>query len=659
MKLKTKLVLFFTCLSVIAVLMVAVFGYFYMQREITKDINDKYTAIVNTQSNQIDGWIANKIAEVNSVASTFDGINSTKDTLNQKVLIGIFKSINDKDASDLYTGFENGAMYDGSGWNPPKNFDPRIRPWYIAAKDAGKLVITDPYFDMVTKKYALSVAKPMYNTDGSLKGVIAQDLLLSTVTDMVKKLNLGAAGYGMLIDKNGIAIAHPDKTLVNTNLTKNKDLKDLVSGILSQDKGSRSYNLQGKSKLLIFEKIPTTGYICAITLDKGVIYSSLSTLRINYIIFTIIIAFIAALASYLISRSLSKPIAKLTESSKMMAMGDLTVKTNIKGKDEIAELAIAYNSMAENLRNLIKKIIYVADMVNTKSHNMNNIAEQSGKTSREIFTTVEELAKGAGDQANSVQDGAEMVSDMTKAINEISVNAENSTKMIEQVHKAIDMGYNAVMNQSKLMDDSKSTTKNVSEAIELLEEKSQMIGKIVEVIGGIASQTNLLALNAAIEAARAGEHGKGFAVVADEVRKLAEQSASSSSEITALLKEIQTRTSQSVNEMKLAQEVVQKQEKAVNQTKDYFDQIKQSASEIVSNIYKVSDSASVANNNSGKVSEVIADIAAVAEESAAATEEVVATTQEQVNDIVNISKDSNELVKEANNLLEAIKEFKV
>ncbi|WP_407637744.1 methyl-accepting chemotaxis protein [Bacillus ndiopicus] len=287
------------------------------------------------------------------------------------------------------------------------------------------------------------------------------------------------------------------------------------------------------------------------------------------------------------------------------------------------------------------------------------MAVQSGKISSEILVTVDSFANGANDQAESVQNGSSMVAGITKDIQEITTNVENSVDMIKAVNAAVDEGFTAIVGQLKLMEESKKTTENVGMAIDMLAEKSGKISDIVDVISGIANQTNLLALNAAIEAARAGEHGKGFAVVADEVRKLAEQSANSSDEIIALIKEIQARTSQSVDEVNQVKNVVSKQEIAVNDTKKYFDEIRESVKNIVTQINNAASSANEVNKKSHEISEVMENIASVAEENAAATEEFLAVTQEQAHGIQQVRADSDDVVEEAKNLLEAIKYFKI
>lgn len=657
MKLKTKFVLLFTSLTVISVVTIAVFGYVYANREVTKNIDAKYSQMIDSQCNKINGWIVDKVDTTNAVAATMDGTGDTEQTLSQDRFIAMFKKVNDNDISDIYAGYEDGVLYDGSAWVAPKGYDPRVRPWYTEAKTADKLVIIEPHVDLATGNVTVSIAKPLKKADGSLMGVLASDLFLTTISKMVKSINAGKSGYGLLLDKKGTVLAYPDKKMLNENLTGNGVFKDVITKALSLDKGMLSYKDKGSSRILVFQKVPSTGYLLGISLDRKSIYSSLNTLKINYVLFNIIIGLIIAGFSLVMAQRFSNPVRKLTDSSKLLAQGDMRVKIDVRGKDEIAELGASFNQMTANLRKLVEKIAFSADIVNVKSVEMNGITVHSSNTSKEIFNTVDELAKGAGEQADSVQKGADMVNGVIDNINDITTNLENAARMGENVDIAITNGIRAIQNQSKLMIDSKNSTNNVGEAVELLSEKAQTIGKIVEVIGSIANQTNLLALNAAIEAARAGEHGKGFAVVADEVRKLSEQTAASSGEITALLNDIMSRSLESVQEMRIAKEVVDKQERAVESTREYFEQIKNSVNEIVAQISTISKYAKEINQKSEKVAEVITGIAAVAEESAAATEEVVATTQEQLNDIQKIGKGSDELVKEANGLLEAIKLF--
>ncbi len=654
-----KLKLMFILLSISLIPLVVSSSILVMQSNsaINTTSQDAFEETTNLNAKYINDWISQKIESMQAVVKNHPEFLNNDPTQVIPVLqvmaqsdpdVQVFSYVDTK--GHVYE--TNGQNYDGSNFQNVKN-----------AMSTKNIAVSDILQSVSEDLEIIIIDVPLVNEKGEFRGIVQSMLDVSKISKVVKDIKVATTGKGYLVSSTGVILIHPDAAKIGKNMdeTENEETEKILSkNVLANKIGTLDYkDNSGESIVASYKEIERTGW--RLVLDAPFQEMNEQAEKSKQIATMIIVISLISVAiiAILLSRVVVSPILKLIENSKKMANGDFTTKIEVKGKDEIAELSIAYNSMMDNLRNLIQQVIIASNTVDSKTREMNSLAAQSGKISSEILITVDGFASGATDQAESVQSGASMVTSITNDIQEITTNVEGTADMIKVVNAAVDEGFTAIVGQLSLMEESKKTTDNVGMAIDMLAERSAKISAIVDVIGGIASQTNLLALNAAIEAARAGEHGKGFAVVADEVRKLAEQSANSSNEIISLIKEIQASTSQSVDEVNLVKEVVSKQEIAVNDTKKYFDQIRESVQNIVTQINKAASSANEVNRKSHEISMVMENIAAVAEENAAATEEFVAVTQEQAHGIEKVREDSNDVVHEANHLLEAVKNFKI
>jgi len=237
--------------------------------------------------------------------------------------------------------------------------------------------------------------------------------------------------------------------------------------------------------------------------------------------------------------------------------GDLSVHLNINTQDEFAFLGDKFNSMIENLANLIKKILFVAEQVASSSEDLNCGAGESSKTTEQIAATIHMVATGTEDQAKSVEQTSTVIGEMSKGIQEVADHSQSVLTISMEASNTATSGAELVQNAVVQMQNINQTVNSTANSVRTLGDKSQRIGYIVDVITGIAKQTNLIALNAAIEAARAGDQGLGFAVVAEEVRKLAEQSGQAAKQISDLILEIRAETENVVIAMEAGiQEVV-------------------------------------------------------------------------------------------------------
>ncbi|HEY4553768.1 MAG TPA: methyl-accepting chemotaxis protein [Bacillaceae bacterium] len=660
MKLKGKLVLLFSIVAILAIVPITILGLRSVEEQATQKIDAKLTGTVDGIATELDGWIESNTKVVESVGNVIqDAV--VKEDVKAEHLKAFEKESNAENMSALFVGFEDGTFVDGSGWEPEDDYDPRTRPWYQEVKETGKLAFSDPYLESVNNSYTISISAPLFDNEnfGSFHGVIAGEVKLGTITDNIKRVKLDGGGFAFIIDSESNVLSHPDEKLFNTKLSENAEWKALASKMLGTGTGHTTFTYKKDEQLVMYKKIPSTGWIVAASVPKKAAYKEFYDLRNDYMLMSVVALAVVIALAFIIATSFSKPLIRLRETSQKMSEGDLTVTVPIKGKDEIADLGASFNAMAENLRGLLKKVSDSAVAVDSTSKDVHDHAGKTGSIAEQISTAVEELANGAAEQASSVYSGAEMVAGMTKSVDRISENVEKTVQMIGEANEAMREGVEVVVNQVDLAKVSRDSTVSVGESIKLLAEKSQKIEEIVGVIHNIAAQTNLLSLNAAIEAARAGEHGKGFAVVAEEVRKLAEQSAVSSDNIIELLNEIQSASLESVHEVQAAVEVAQKQEDAVNETKASFAIIKESIEGIVAQIHDVTSATEELHTNATSISDVISNVAAIAEESAASTEEVAASTQEQTVSIIKISELSEELTQNADQLLKEVQKFNI
>ncbi|WP_166241057.1 methyl-accepting chemotaxis protein [Paenibacillus turpanensis] len=354
-------------------------------------------------------------------------------------------------------------------------------------------------------------------------------------------------------------------------------------------------------------------------------------LSITAILLGIIIAVV-------MTRMISRPIIQLSEAAQRIASGDLTAEPlQLKRKDEIRDLAESFEEMASNLRTLIRAAGTKAEQVAASAEELTASSEQIRCATEQIAVTMEQLADGSEEQVRSVQQSQAAFQEMAEGMQHIAANAEDATTLAHQASSLASEGTQTVEATIRQMNVIHETISRLSSSITGLDHRSQDIGQIVEVITGIARQTNLLALNAAIEAARVGESGKGFAVVAQEVRKLAEQSASSAEQIGELISTIQAETKQAVHWMDAGSEEVVAGIEAVHLAGKAFQDIQQAVLEVKEEIQEVTAAAEQMTASTELVAHSLDSISAIADRGLAGSAKVASSVQEQLSSMEEIA----------------------
>ncbi|WP_080847848.1 methyl-accepting chemotaxis protein [Cytobacillus gottheilii] len=363
--------------------------------------------------------------------------------------------------------------------------------------------------------------------------------------------------------------------------------------------------------------------------------------------------------STIISRMITRPIKEVKGLLMEAENGNFTVKGNYESKDEIGELSVSFNNMTNTLKAVFGTVQDSSQQVASASEQLSASAEQNSNASEHITMTVQELAIGSDKQLNTVDKSARVIEDITEHTKTITNHTEKITKDVLHASTLSSEGNQAIKKVNEQMNSIYENVNSLSKAVGSLDARSNEISQITNVITGISAQTNLLALNAAIEAARAGEHGKGFAVVADEVRKLAEESTKSTEQIANLIQLIQNDTNVTLETMEKAAEEVQSGLNVVHIAGSSFEKIEEAVNGVVLQIEDISESLKKLSSGTISVNDSIKNVSTVAQETSMVTQNISAATEEQLASMQEITSSSLALAKLADDLQVIIKQFKI
>ncbi len=360
----------------------------------------------------------------------------------------------------------------------------------------------------------------------------------------------------------------------------------------------------------------------------------------------------------IIKHSLKKLVVHLSKELDVIKQGDFSHLVESKKYENLSGVASSVNSVIGDIRMLIDSFFTLSLSIVQSSRKVSSTAQDASAAMEEISKTVDEIAKGASEQAGEAQQGVMVVEKLSEQIGFVY---ESYNRVIDETSKISELNNIGLESVSILREKSSQaydTSEKIFAVVEKFANTTKDIGLFVESIESIAEQTNLLALNAAIEAARAGEAGKGFAVVADEVRKLADQSRQSTEEITNLMQSIKEESRLAIKSMELMKKMSQEQNMAVNKTDNAFSDIANAINLIVTKINEVNQSVTKMQNDKDEVINAIENISSVSEETAASSEEVAATTEHQlraIEDMKVASQSLDELVQELDKNLKKYK----
>ena len=622
---KNKIIMSVIILVTACLLVSNWFAYIHLKDNTIESVALRSQSIVHYESLKIESWFKDKANAIQALASKY---KKTK-MLTTSIYVDDARLARETiDVSGIYISLDDGQTYstaEGENWVNgvigPSKFDARTRPWYAMAKSTNGVAFTDSYIDKITNKPVVSIVRSFGD------GVVLADVTLSFLEKTVKEIDFPGAVFAIM-DKNGKALASSSTALTVGTTLSEIGMSELHDSMLGADKTTVEYTISGVDKIGFTESIKLADgsqWYLILAISKSIAYSEVDTALTNAITSSIMMLLIAIVISLFTLNAIYQPIIKLKEMVVDLSTGngDLTRRLEVKIDDDLGLIATGVNDFIGDIQSLMlevsessKHISNSVEELNHQVENNNGVLDSHACETNQIVTAIEEMSSTANDVANNASEAASFTQ---KTNVQVSESLEKVTVATESV--------------SQLVDD----VDNASSTISGIAENTQEITNVLNVIGSIAEQTNLLALNAAIEAARAGEHGRGFAVVADEVRSLASSTKNSTSEIEVTLNKLLA-GSQSAND-------------AMQATKDTCEKTTQGTRRVAEDLTNIDESVT-------SINDLTTLIATAAEEQSAVTEEIT-RNMSSLQDMVVVLTDNGHLTgNETQKLAEANSQLK-
>jgi len=661
---KTKIVLLTSVTVLIFLTFLGVFLYSQTSTKMGNFTKEMSQQIVEARASEIGKWIISKENQVEILAKNEEIIVDTME--DAKNYVDTQGKLYKDDFEFVWYADLDGNFYTSTG----ATGSVKERNDFKAITEEGKDVfVSNPVIAKATNKPVVVIIHSVKDNKGKLTGVFAGVIGMDTMAEIANQIKIGEKGFGWLVDGTGLVIAHQDKeNVMKLNMLESdqvgyQGLNEAAKEMTTGKQGVKEIiNPDGQENFIIYSPIPyTPNWSLGVSIPQSDLLIHAKSLAKTMIVSIAIIIALLIVASFFFAGTIASPIITVTKHLEYLAKGDFSIEYPdkiINRNDELGLLGQSMKNMQDSIGMMIKQVAHTSDKLNTQGSNLREISNETKLGTEQIASTTQEMAVGAEEQANSS-------SKIAQALVNLNTLIEQANHRGLELNKSSELVLNTAIDGNKKMKKSVEEMNIINDIIKQsvskvkgLEQKSQNISKLVQVINEIANQTNLLALNAAIEAARAGEAGKGFAVVADEVRKLAVQVESSITEITNIVDGIQNESKETVQSLETGYKQVVNGSEQVKITGESFHNITNEVTGMADKIQQVSNYLKEINISSNDINNAVDQVVATAEQSSAGIEETSASIEELDSSMEIVAQNADSLSILAKELKAMVSNFK-
>lgn len=531
---------------------------------------------------------------------------------------------------------------------------------FIASGKESTFIANHPSIDGLTGEnqdnYCLSMVYNLRNVTNRANGFIVVDLKTKCAEDVLTKNHLGEGSI------NGFVIGNDKQVIVGEIeeefLFADQDYFKEASES-TELSGSQYVTYQGEQYLFVYTKVHNSVITLCSLIPKSTIVRQAEEVKWLTIAIVLVACLIAIIVGTLIASGISRVIRNTNIALGKAADGDLTVQIKTKRKDEFLILSGGIANMISSMKNIIRNMSGVSDNLSISSGEVTENSEILLNATKDISNAVNDIEQGLVQQASHAESCLTQMAGLSGQISAVYESTTQIESIAKGTQEIIGEGIVIVDNLNKKAKDTSDITHDIIVDIENLEKESRDISSIIETINDISSQTNLLSLNASIEAARAGAAGRGFAVVADEIRKLADQSSTAAKQIGSIIEQIQSRTKNTVVTAKKAEDIVNSQGEALKSTISAFGNINEHVAGLAKNLQQISDGMSQIERAKEDTLSSIESISSTSEETKACSSALIKTTDNQLMAVESLNKAAVRLKEDAGNLENTVNIFTI